>query len=93
MITITRSLARQLRSVFRRALHITPRGFAYSIVLDAGPDGLAVRAIADRRQIDLARELNSRFGVSQPDSLSITEASQCIDELKALGNGQGAGRG
>jgi hypothetical protein len=39
LITITRSLARQLRTVFRRVLNITPKCAAYSIVLDTGSSG------------------------------------------------------
>jgi len=38
------------------------------------------------------RELHTRFGVDQPEELSITEASQCIDEFKAFANGRGSGR-
>jgi hypothetical protein len=49
----------------------------------------ALRAIADRQGIDLAAELRNRFGVSDPEELSITEASQTIDELKAATNGNG----
>ena len=45
LITITRLLVWQLRTVFRRALNITPKGAAYPIVLDAGPNGLCVRAM------------------------------------------------
>ena len=44
MITITRNLARQVRAVFRRALHITPRGLSYPVTLQTGPDGLRLRA-------------------------------------------------
>ena len=43
MITITRNLARHLRSVIRRALQVTP-SCQPAIVLDAGQDGLRVRA-------------------------------------------------
>jgi hypothetical protein len=53
----------------------------------------AIQAIADRQQVDLASELNTHFGVDRPDALSVAEASQCIDELKALAGGNGAGRG
>jgi hypothetical protein len=53
----------------------------------------AMRAIADWRQLDLARELHLRFGMDRPDDLSIAEASQCIDELKTSANGQSVGRG
>ena len=52
----------------------------------------ALRAIADRQGLDLAAELRSRFGVNQPEELSITEASQTIDELKAVANGNGRRR-
>jgi hypothetical protein len=44
MIQITRNLARQIRSVFRRALNVTPRGPSYPIILQAGPGGLCIRA-------------------------------------------------
>ena len=49
----------------------------------------ALRAIADRQGLDLAAELQRRFGVGQPEDLSITEASQTIDDLKATTNGNG----
>jgi hypothetical protein len=52
----------------------------------------ALRAIADRQGLDLAAALQDRFGVGDPEDLSITEASQTIDELKALANGNGKGR-
>jgi hypothetical protein len=52
----------------------------------------ALRAIADRQGLDLAAALQDRFGVNDPEDLSITEASQTIDELKALANGNGKGR-
>jgi len=52
----------------------------------------ALRAIADRQGLDLAAELQRRFGVASPEDLSITEASQTIDELKASANGHGARR-
>lgn len=44
MITITRSLARQIRPVFRRALLGSSRGAGPAVVLEAGPDGLVIRA-------------------------------------------------
>jgi hypothetical protein len=43
MITITRNLARHLRSVIRRALHVTP-SCQPSVTFLAGPDGLRVQA-------------------------------------------------
>src|SRR2546428_11133311 len=43
MITITRKLARHLRSVIRRALHVTPSAQP-AIVFDAGSAGLRVQA-------------------------------------------------
>jgi len=49
----------------------------------------ALRAIADRQGHDLAAELRNRFGVERPEDLSISEASQCIDDLKAATNGNG----
>ena len=52
----------------------------------------ALRSIADRLGINLAAELHNRFGVNDPEELSITEASQTIDELKAATNGHGTGR-
>jgi hypothetical protein len=44
MIQITRNLARQIRSGFRRALNITPRGLSYPVTLQSGPNGLCIRA-------------------------------------------------
>ena len=52
----------------------------------------ALRAIADRQGLDLAVELQGRFGAQEPEELSITEASRLIDELKAATNGHAAGR-
>jgi hypothetical protein len=52
----------------------------------------ALRAIADRQGFDLAAELQRRFGAASPEDLSITEASQMIDELKSSANGHGARR-
>ena len=49
----------------------------------------ALHAIADRQGLDLAAELQNRFGVASPEELSITEASQTIDELKSAANGKG----
>jgi hypothetical protein len=52
----------------------------------------ALHAIADRQQLDLATMLQSRFGANKPEDLSITEASELIDSLKAAGNGTGGRR-
>ncbi|MGA2617370.1 MAG: hypothetical protein ABSF26_07155 [Thermoguttaceae bacterium] len=52
----------------------------------------ALRSIAERHGIDLAAELQGRFDVQEPEELSITEASQTIDELKASANGSSNGR-
>jgi hypothetical protein len=52
----------------------------------------ALRAIADRQGFDLAAELQRRFGVTEPEDLSITEASQTIDALKTSANGSSNGR-
>ena len=52
----------------------------------------ALRAIADRQGLDLAAELQKRFGVQTPEELSITEASSLIDDLKTPANGNSNGR-
>ena len=43
----------------------------------------AIRAIASKAGVQLASELNSRFGVRSPNQLSLGQASQMIDELKS----------
>lgn len=43
----------------------------------------AIHAIASRHGRDLSSLLWDRFGRQKPESLSITEASQLIDELKS----------
>ena len=43
----------------------------------------AIRAIAGGQRLDLAAELRERFNLERPEDLSLTEASQLIDELKA----------
>jgi hypothetical protein len=43
----------------------------------------AIHSIAHNQRIDLAIFLTERFRVRRPDDLSIKEASQVIDELKA----------
>ena len=42
----------------------------------------AIVAIAGRQRLDLARELQTRFHVDRPENLSISDASQLIDQLK-----------
>jgi hypothetical protein len=42
----------------------------------------ALHAIADRQGIDLGEAVRTRYGVDQPDAISITEASELIDQLK-----------
>jgi hypothetical protein len=49
----------------------------------------ALRAIADRQGLNLATELQNRFGIDRPEDLGIGEASQLIDDLKSLTNGNG----
>jgi hypothetical protein len=44
----------------------------------------AIHAIAGKAGVTLARELESRFGVSHPQQLSISQASETIDHLKSL---------
>lgn len=46
----------------------------------------AIHAIANQLRLDLAAELRSRFGVERPNDLSLREASQLIDSLKATSN-------
>ena len=54
----------------------------------------ALHAIADRRKLDLSALLTERFQVDDPAGLTITEASNLIDELKGqlAGNGNGGRR-
>jgi hypothetical protein len=49
----------------------------------------AIHAIADRLQLDLAGWLQQRYGLHVPGDLSITQASDSIDELKALPSNNG----
>src|SRR4029077_17543872 len=51
----------------------------------------AIFAIAGQQQIDLPKELLNRFNVDRPDHLSIGDASQFIDDLKAASAGTGGG--
>ncbi len=43
----------------------------------------AVQAIASQQQVDLPSLLAERFGVAQPEELSVGDASNLIDELNA----------
>jgi hypothetical protein len=52
----------------------------------------AIRAIAGRQRLDLTAELRSRFGVDRPDDLAIAQASEFIDAIKPVSNGNGARR-
>jgi hypothetical protein len=51
----------------------------------------AITSISDRLQLDLASWLNQRYGLRVPGDLSISEASNAIDELKALPAGNSNG--
>ncbi len=51
----------------------------------------AIRAIASRQRLDLGPLLD-RFGVRAADDLSIRQASELIDQLKAQSVGAGGGR-
>jgi hypothetical protein len=45
----------------------------------------ALHAIARNRRVDLSQFLNERFRIERPEDLSLREASQAIDALKADG--------
>jgi hypothetical protein len=47
----------------------------------------AIQAIARRRNLDLSEELLRLVGVERPEDLSLVEASQLIDSMKALTDG------
>ena len=49
----------------------------------------AIQAIASRNRVELPELLRQRFQVDQPDKLSISQASELIDELKSSANGNG----
>lgn len=42
----------------------------------------AIHAIANRQRLDLVCELRNRYGVDEPEALSISEASEFIDAIK-----------
>ena len=50
----------------------------------------AIESIAKRQQLDLIALLRERFGANNADVLTITEASNLIDELKVGGKGAAA---
>lgn len=52
----------------------------------------AIHAIANRERLDLTAELQQRFGVSQPEDLSIGQASELIDAIKPQGSSNGGRR-
>jgi hypothetical protein len=43
----------------------------------------AIRTLADRQRINLAEMLRHDFGADRPEALSLSDASQLIDSLKA----------
>ena len=47
----------------------------------------AIHAIASRERVDLTARLGEDFGVSHPEDLSISDASELIDGLKSNGTG------
>jgi hypothetical protein len=51
----------------------------------------AIRAIASRCSVDLDQLLGERFGVAQPEQLSLAAASGLIDELKGQPSAGGNG--
>ena len=51
----------------------------------------ALNSIADRQRIDLVTLLKQRFNIQTANDLSISEASNLIDELKSVaGDGRAA---
>jgi len=50
----------------------------------------ALRAIANRRKLDLTADLQQRFGVAQPEDLELKQASRLIDEFNRPANGSRA---
>ena len=49
----------------------------------------AIHAIGDRQRLDLPALLQQRFGINDAAELSITEASELIDDIKGVTNGHG----
>lgn len=52
----------------------------------------AIEAIARRQQLDLGGLLQTRFGAEFPADLSVTEASNLIEELNSVASGTGGDR-
>jgi hypothetical protein len=52
----------------------------------------AIHAIANRRHLDLADELNCRFAVIRPEELLLEEASQLIDAIQTARNDLATGQ-
>jgi hypothetical protein len=52
----------------------------------------ALNAIASRQNLSATNLVQSRYGVDTPEDLSITEASELIDTLKAASKGNGGRR-
>jgi hypothetical protein len=52
----------------------------------------AIHAIANRQKLDLIQLLSQRFQVGRPEDLSISEASELIDQLKSEPARNGGGR-
>jgi hypothetical protein len=52
----------------------------------------AIYGIAHGHKLDLSQELRNRFGVDRPDDLSLQDASQFIDDLRAMSPETGGGR-
>ncbi len=51
----------------------------------------ALRLIAERQGVDLQDVMRRQYSVDKPEDLSITEASELIDQLKAQASGNGSG--
>jgi len=56
LITITRTLARQLRAVIRRALNVSVRGASTTVCFRAGPEGLRIRAAGSEAAVEYHAE-------------------------------------
>jgi hypothetical protein len=52
----------------------------------------ALNAIASRQNLSATNVVQSRYGVDTPEDLTITEASELIDSLKAAGKDSGGRR-
>ncbi len=52
--------------------------------LATSPQVRAIIAIANRQDVNLVELLQNRFGVDDPSALTVSDASQLIDELRAM---------